>query len=40
VETVRSLVFDGLSSEDVAALERVAGHVVSRIAESRLRSTC
>ena len=40
VETERSLVFDGLAAEDVAALERVAGHVVSRIAESRLRSTC
>ena len=40
VETVRSLVFDGLAPEDVAALERIAGHVVSRISESRLRSTC
>ena len=25
VETVRSLVFDGLAPEDVAALERIAG---------------
>ena len=40
VETVRSLVFDGLAPEDVAALERIAGEVVSRIAASRLRSTC
>lgn len=39
VETVRSLVFDGLSCEDVAALERIAGHVVARIEESRLRTT-
>jgi DNA-binding MarR family transcriptional regulator len=31
VETVRSLVFDGLSREDVAALERIAGHVVDRL---------
>jgi DNA-binding MarR family transcriptional regulator len=39
VETVRSLVFDDLSPEDVAALDRVAGHIVARIEESRLRST-
>ena len=39
VETVRSLVFEGLSPEDVAALERIAGHVVSRIEASRLRTT-
>jgi DNA-binding MarR family transcriptional regulator len=31
VETVRSLVFEGLSRDDVAALERVAGHIVDRI---------
>ena len=36
VETVRSLVFEGLSSEDVAALERVAGHIVDRVEASRL----
>ena len=30
VETVRSLVFEGLSREDVAALERIAGHIVAR----------
>ena len=39
VETVRSLVFEGLSPEDVAALERIAGHVVSRIEASRLHTT-
>ena len=40
VETVRSLVFDGLAPEDVAALERAAGHIVERIEASRLDSTC
>ena len=40
VETVRSLVFDGLTPDDVAALERVAGHIVERIEASRLDSTC
>jgi DNA-binding MarR family transcriptional regulator len=40
VETVRSLVFDGLEPEDVAALERVAGHIVERVEASRLDSTC
>jgi DNA-binding MarR family transcriptional regulator len=39
VETVRALVFDGLSGEDVAALERIAGHIVERIESSRLRTT-
>jgi DNA-binding MarR family transcriptional regulator len=39
VATVRSLVFEGLAREDVAALERIAGHIVSRIEESRLRLT-
>jgi DNA-binding MarR family transcriptional regulator len=36
VETVRSLVFEGLSADDVAALERVAGHIVASIEASRL----
>jgi DNA-binding MarR family transcriptional regulator len=41
VETVRDLVFDGLDDEDVQSLERVAGHIVTRIEESRLPSiTC
>jgi DNA-binding MarR family transcriptional regulator len=31
VENVRDLVFEGLSTEDVAALERIAGHMVDRI---------
>jgi DNA-binding MarR family transcriptional regulator len=38
VETVRSLVFDGLSRDDVAALERIAGHVVERIEAAGLRT--
>jgi DNA-binding MarR family transcriptional regulator len=40
VETVRTLVFDGLSAEDVAALDRIAGHIVERIEQSALDSTC
>jgi DNA-binding MarR family transcriptional regulator len=40
VETVRSLVFDGLSASDVRALERIAGHIVERIDASQLKSTC
>ncbi len=39
VETVRSLVFEELSAADVAALERIAGHIVERIEASRLRTT-
>ncbi len=39
VETVRTLVFEGLAREDVAALERIAGQIVGRIEESRLRTT-
>ena len=31
VETVRSLVFDGLTDEQVAQLSSLAGHIVSRI---------
>jgi DNA-binding MarR family transcriptional regulator len=38
VETVRSLVFDGLPPDDVAALERIAGHVVERIEQAGLRT--
>lgn len=38
VETVRSLVFDGLGREDVSALERIAGHVVERIEKAGLRT--
>lgn len=40
VETVRSLVFDGLAEDDVQALERIAGHIVDHIEASRLDSTC
>ena len=40
VETVRSLVFDGLSADDVAALEKIAGHIVERIEASHLKSIC
>jgi DNA-binding MarR family transcriptional regulator len=40
VETVRSLVFDGLDPADVQALERVAGHVVERVEASQPRPTC
>ena len=39
VETVRSLIFDDLSREDVTALERIAGHIVARIESSRLKTT-
>jgi DNA-binding MarR family transcriptional regulator len=38
VETVRSLVFDGLEPEDVTALEQIAGHVVDRIEQAGLRT--
>jgi DNA-binding MarR family transcriptional regulator len=38
VETVHSLVFEGLSREDVAALERIAGHIVEHVEASRLRT--
>ncbi len=37
VQTVHSLVFDGVPAEDVEALERIAGHIVGRIGASRLR---
>jgi DNA-binding MarR family transcriptional regulator len=39
VETVRELVFDDLTPDDVAALERIAGHIVDRLEASRLRTT-
>ncbi len=39
VETVRSLVFDGLSPEDVEALGRVSRHVLARIEASGLKAT-
>jgi DNA-binding MarR family transcriptional regulator len=39
VEAVRELVFDGMSDEDVAALERVAGHIAKRLEETDLKTT-
>lgn len=38
VETVRCLVFDDLDREDVAALERIAGHIVDGIEKAGLRT--
>ena len=38
VETVRSLVYEGLSAEDVAALRRVMTHVLTRIEASGLKT--
>jgi DNA-binding MarR family transcriptional regulator len=40
VETVKSLIYDGLSDEDVASLERLMTHVLERIESSGLRSSC
>lgn len=40
VDTVRDLVFEDLSPEDVCALERIAGAILHRIEESSLKSTC
>jgi DNA-binding MarR family transcriptional regulator len=39
VETVRSLVFDGLSPDDVEALGRIMRHVLHRIEVSGLKAT-
>jgi DNA-binding MarR family transcriptional regulator len=39
VETVRGLVFDGLTATDVRDLKRLAGHILERIESSRLDST-
>jgi DNA-binding MarR family transcriptional regulator len=39
VETVRSLVFDELDEDDVAALERITSHIVERIEKAGLRTT-
>lgn len=38
VETVRSLVFDGLDEDDVAALERITGHIVDCIEKAGIRT--
>jgi DNA-binding MarR family transcriptional regulator len=40
VETVRSLVYEGLSSEDVAHLHRLMAHILERIESSGLKSSC
>ncbi len=40
VETVRSLIYDGLSDDDVANLHKLMGHILERIEASGLRSSC
>ena len=40
VETVRSLIYDGLSEEDVADLRRLMSHILERIETSGLKSSC
>ena len=40
VETVRSLVYDGLSAEDVTNLHKLMAHILERIEASGLRSSC
>lgn len=40
VETVRSLIYDGLSEEDVANLHKLMAHILERIETSGLRSSC
>jgi len=40
VETVRSLVYDGLDEKDVADLRRLMTHILDRIEQSGLRSRC
>ena len=40
VETVRSLVYDGLSKEDVDDLHRLMSHVLARLEGSDLDTTC
>ena len=40
VETVRSLVYEGLSEEDVAHLHRLMAHILQRIETSGLKSSC
>ena len=39
VETVRTLVFDGLAEADVEALGRIMRHVLTRIDSSGLNTT-
>jgi DNA-binding MarR family transcriptional regulator len=40
VETVRSLVYDGLSKGDVEDLYRIMGHILARLEGSDLDTTC
>ncbi|WP_148574060.1 MarR family winged helix-turn-helix transcriptional regulator [Nocardioides caldifontis] len=40
VETVRSLVYEGLSDEDVADLHRLMAHILDRIESSGLKAQC
>ena len=40
VETVRSLIYDGLTDEDVANLHKLMSHILERIESSGLRSSC
>jgi DNA-binding MarR family transcriptional regulator len=40
VETVRSLIYDGLSPDDVANLHKLMSHILERIESSGLRSSC
>jgi DNA-binding MarR family transcriptional regulator len=40
VETVRSLVYEGLTEDDVANLHRLMAHILQRIETSGLKSSC
>ena len=40
VETVKSLIYDGLEPEDVAHLRKLMSHILERIESSDLRSSC
>jgi DNA-binding MarR family transcriptional regulator len=40
VETVRSLVYDGLTPEDVEQLHRLMSHVLDRLEASELKTVC
>ena len=40
VETVKSLIYDGLEPEDVANLHKLMSHILQRIESSDLRSRC
>ncbi len=40
VETVRSLIYEGLSPDDVAYLRKLMSHILERIETSGLRSSC